>query len=218
MTKGQIKAYCTAKLGITDATALAIAGTFVDARWQMIWNNADWRQARYQQTLAVSAGTQDVELDANFELPKAYRWGGDTELLPLNDVNALALNPAGYDAAGPVNGVVPLGKNSSGVFVLRLVSIPTETKNLFVIGKRKCVALSSDSDSPLIPGVDECLCAYVMGDLYQWIRQFTKAREFFTEANALLQKMVEIEMAQTAEIRRIIPVEQILEESEPRLY
>lgn len=218
MTKGQIKTYCTAKLGITDATALSIAGTFIDARWQMIWNAADWRQARYQQTLAVPAGTQDVTLHTNFELPKAFRWGDNTELLPVNDLNALAMNPAGYDTAGPVAGVIPLGKNSAGDFQLRLVSVPTEAKNLFVIGKRKCVTLDTDNASPLIPGVDECLCAFVMGDLYQWIRQLSRAQLFFQEANALLQKMVEIEMAQTSEIRRIIPVEQVIDHDQPRLW
>jgi hypothetical protein len=218
MTKGEFKTYTTAKLGITDSTALARAGTFIEARWRMIWNAANWRQSRYQQTVAVSAGTQDVTLDSNFDFPTAFRWAEAYEVLPVNDLNALAMNPTGYDSTGQVVGVIPLGKDSSGNFVLRLVSKPAESKNLLVLGKRKCVNLTSDSDSPLIPGVDECLCAFVMGDLYQWIRQMNRAQAFFAEAQALLAKMVEIEMAQTAEIRRIIPVEQVLENDAPGLW
>lgn len=218
MTKAEIKTYTTTKLGITDATALATADTFAMARWRMIWNAADWRQTRYQQALTVNAGTQDVTLESAFEFAKAYRWGGQFELLPINDTNALALNPAGYDTAGEVSAVIPLGKNSSGDVVLRLVPKPAVTRELLVIGKRKCVELTQDTDSPLIPGVDECLCAFVMGDLYQWIRQMGRAREFFAEGQALLAKMVEIEMQQTPEIRRIIPLEQQLEDDSPRLW
>lgn len=57
-----------------------------------------------------------------------------------------------------------------------------------------------------------------MGDLYQWIRQMSRAQVFFQEANALQARMIEIETAQTAEIRRVIPMEQVLEDESPRLW
>jgi hypothetical protein len=56
-----------------------------------------------------------------------------------------------------------------------------------------------------------------MGDLYQWMRQFSKAGAFFQEAQALLAKMIEIETAQTTELRQLLPYAQTLE-CDPRDY
>lgn len=210
MTRTETIAYCTAKLGITDLAAQTIAAQFYDARWSMLWNEEDWRQTRYQETIAVGVGTQDVTLGANCEFVKACRWAGSQELLPISDVAALAMNPIGYDTAGPVLGFVPIGKTSAGLAQIRLMQVPSEAKNLLVIGKRKVLALAG-SDTPPIPGADQVLNEFVMGDLYEWLRQLTKAAQFFQKGGILLQKMKEIETQQSAEIRRIIPIEQVLD-------
>jgi hypothetical protein len=207
MTLAQIKTFCTTKLGITDAAANTVAGTFASARWKMIWDAQPWRQTRWQQQVTVPAGTQDITLDSQFELVTAARWKGSDELLAVSDVSAFSQNPAGYDQSGPPLGFAQLARDTSGNVRIRLFQIPTEEQPLLVLGKRKCTELTADSDVPLIPGIDPCLCAFVMGDLYQWIRQFSKAEICFGEANALLAKMVEIETAQTSEVRRIIPVD-----------
>jgi|GEM_PF-3584860 len=210
MTRTEIIAYCVAKLGITDAATSTIAGTFFDARHAMIWNEELWRQTRYQETVAVTAGVQDVTLGANCEFVTGCRWAGAYELLPLSDAAALSLDPPGYDASGAVLGFVPLGKTTAGLAQIRLLRTPTESKSLLVLGKRKLLALSG-SDTPPIPGEDVALCEFVMGDLYEWLRQLNKAAYFFEKGAALLGKMKEIETAQTAEIRRIVPQEQVLD-------
>lgn len=213
MNLGEIKDYTAAMIGISDTATKTQAGEFAKARWRMIWNSQPWRQARWQQTVAVSSGTQDVTLQSQFEFATHYRWDGQTELMPVAEGAALAMNPQGFDQAGAVTSVAQLGKDSSGNVVLRLFGIPTESKNLLVLGKRKCVELSANSDTPLLPGVDECLCAFTLGDLYRWQRQFTKADRLYGEANALLAKMVEIEVAQSGGIQRVIPQEQVLDDS-----
>jgi hypothetical protein len=210
MTRAEIITYCTSKLGITDTAAQTQAALFIDQRHGTIWNEEDWRQTRYQETIAVAAGTQDVTVGANCEFVKACRWAEAYELLPLSDASALALNPPGYDASGPVLGFVPLGKNSGGQVQIRLMQKPAESKNLLVLGKRKVLALGV-SDTPPIPGEAECLCEFVMGDLYEWLRQFDKAQYFLSKAAILLQKMKDIETAQAGEVRRIIPTVQVLD-------
>lgn len=210
MTRAEIIAYCTAKLGLTDSATTTIAGTFVDARHAMLWNEENWRQTRYQETVAVTAGTQDITLGTNCEFVTAARWADRYELLPTSGTAALAQNAAGYDASGPVLAFEQLGKNSSGLVQIRLLQIPAESKNLLVLGKRKVLALGV-SDTPPIPGEDQCLCEFVMGDLYEWLRQPSKAGYFYQKAGILLQKMKEIETQQSGEIRRIIPTEQVLD-------
>lgn len=217
MTLTEIADYCTAKIGITDNNTVDLAKTFIKARWAMIWNAATWRQSRMEQTVSVTAGTQDVTLDSNFEYPTAARWAGNLELIPTNDLSAFSTNPAAYDQTGTVAQYTQLPRDSSRNVVIRLLQKPDSTQNLLVIGKKKCPTLG-DSDSPSLLGADETLCAFATGDLYQWLRQLGKAQMFFQEGTALLQKMTEIETAQVPEIRRIIPVEQVLDEDQPRLW
>lgn len=211
MTRAETVTYTTGKLGITDAAALTKAAEFYDARWSMLWNEENWRQTRYQQTVAVGVGTQDVTLSSNFEFVKVCRWAGNYELLPTSGTAALASNPYGYDTAGPVLGFEQLAKDSNGNVQIRLLQIPNEAQSLLVIGKRKVLALGN-SDTPPIPGADQVLNEMVMGDLYEWLRQMTKAQYFFQKGTVLLQKMKDIETQQSGEIQRIIPIEQTLED------
>lgn len=213
MTITEIATYTTAKLGINDATTLALAKSYARARWAMLWNAASWRQSRMQENISVTAGTQDVTLNGNLEFATAARWAGNTELQAMHDLNALAVNPSGYDQTGTVAAFAQLPKDSSGNAVLRLFAIPASAQTLLVIGKAKVPALG-DADSPTLIGADECLCAFTMGDLYQWQRQLAKAQVFFQEGTALLAKMQEIETGQAADNRRIIPTEQVLDDDQ----
>ena len=210
MTRTDIIDLCTKKLGLTDAATLTIAGTFFDARHAMIWNEELWRQTRYQESISVIPPTQDVTLGANCEFVTGCRWAGAYELLPLSDSAALALDPVGYDATGVVLGFVPLGKTSAGLAQIRLMRAPTEAKTLLVFGKRKVLALAGGDSTP-IPGEDMALIEFLMGDLYEWLRQLSKAQYFNAKAVLLLTKMKEIETAQTAEIRRLVPTVQMLD-------
>lgn len=210
MTRTEIINYVTAKLGLTDSATQTLAGTFVDARHAMIWNEENWRQTRYQETVAVTSGTQDITLGANCEFVIAARWADRYELLPTSGAAALQMNAMGYDTGGPVLGFEPLGKDTSGNCKIRLLQIPQQSANLLVLGKRKVLALSG-SDTPPIPGEDQALCEFVMADLYEWLRQASKAQYYLGKAGILLQKMKDIETAQSGEIRRIIPQEQVLD-------
>ncbi len=209
MTVSDIQNYTSSKLGMTDSVTKAQALTFITARHKMIWNAALWKQARWQATVSVNASQQDVTLPSEFEFATAVRWAdGKSELFPTTDLAAFSQNPQGYDAAGTVGAFARLARDGSGNEVLRLFQVPQTAQSMLVLGKRKCVDMVNPTDPTLIPGEDECLCAFVMGDLYQWLRQFGKAQQFFQEATTLLQKMVEIEIGQTAGIIQLVPMEQ----------
>jgi hypothetical protein len=211
MTRDQIASYCTSKLGITDSAAVTIAGTFAQNRYRLLWNEELWPQTRLQQSLSVTAGTQDYALDSNFEFPTAYRWDGFSEVLPISDIAALSNNPPGYDTQGPIAAVVQLPR-VAGVCQIRLVSIPTKSSTLLVIGKRKVVDIAA-SDEPAIPGADQCLLEFVMADLCEWLRQYGSAERYLAKAGILLEKMKDMHRAQAGEIRRVIPTEQLLDGS-----
>jgi hypothetical protein len=225
MTLAEIKTFTTSKLGITDSATLAMAELFAKARWRTIWNEADWRQARYQETVAVNAGTQDVTLNARFDTVKACRWAGQNEITSINDISALMMDPVGYDGAGTPVAFVPIGRTlPSGALQVRLIRKPDVAGNLLVIGKRKPVELTTgtpDSDNVAevpIPGGSECLCDFTMADLYEWLRQFSKAEWYLKKAAIQLEKMKEIESSQASEIRRLIPYVQVMDGEDAGSY
>lgn len=212
MNLGDIKTFTAAKLGLTDSITQTQAGEFAKARWRMIWNHHLWRQSRTLAEVAVPAGQQEVTLPAEFELMLAARWNTTVGLSAQLDLSVFSANPASWNAPGPVLGYSPMPRTDTGLVRIRLHQVPQSAGVLLAMGKRTCIALEADTDTPLISGTDECLVAFTMGDLYQWMRQFGKAQQFFQEANALLAKMVEIETAQTTELRQIIPYVQQLED------
>jgi hypothetical protein len=212
MNLAAIVDYSTTKLGITDLAARAAAAKFADGRWAMIWNHAIWRQSRVSAVVSAPAGQQEVVMPPEIDLVHAVRIGGVQMLEPTLDIDALWLDPAGVDQPGYTAMFSVIGKNPAGLTRIRLHRPPSTTATLLVLGKLPAPRLLLDTDAPLgVPGVDECLIAYVLGDLHQWVRQFSKAQAFFTEANALLLKSVEQETHQNAETRRIIPTAQQLD-------
>lgn len=212
MTLQQIVDFTTRKTGVTELEAREEAADYAAARWAMIWNHAIWRQSRHHDTVTVPAGEAVVELPPEFDLVHAIRIGGVQMLQPSLDIDALFMDPAGRDQPGTPSSFAVMGKSSAGRVRIRLHRPPSEPATLLVIGKLPFPPLVNPTDTPMgIPGVVECLIAYVLGDLQQGLRQYAKANEHFTEAAALLAKAVEIETHQNADVRRLIPTPQMLE-------
>ncbi|WP_404422904.1 hypothetical protein [Nibricoccus sp. IMCC34717] len=205
MTKAEIADFACKKLGVTDQSTVTLAGDFAKKRWQMIWNSAAWRQSRHSAALTTTPGEPIVTLPPEFELVTAVRYGDDQMLLASDDVSAIAQDPAAFGATGPVLAYTPLGRDAAGNARIRLLRAPEAARPILVIGKRKCVDLTLSVDAPNIPGADECLCAFVLFDLAQWLRQYSAAEMYKQEANALLEQMRHIELSQATEVRRLIP-------------
>lgn len=224
MTLAEIKTYTTSKLGITDSAALAMAELFAKQRWRVIWNEYDWRIARYSETKAISANsTDDITLDQHFDTIKAVRWAETYDLEAISDISALQLDPMGYSQIGQPVAFIRVGKPAGNTNpTIRLLKYPSTAGNILVIGKRKAIELSTSADDVdnctivPIPGGAECLCEFVMADLCEWLRQYDAATRYMQKAGILLDKMKEIESAQSTEIRRIVPYVQQLEDVDGR--
>lgn len=205
MLTSEIAAYACAKVRLEDADTLAQALKFTRFRWANLWDGTDWRQARHAQTVAVPAGTQDVTLDATLGLVQACRWGADIELPVCSERSLLAADPAAQDRDGTPGGFIVLPKEA-GICRVRLVPIPKEDGDLLVIGKAKCPTLA-DTDEPPLPGASETLAAFVEGDLWRSVfRQFSKAELCYKEANALLAQMRDLELNQSQQSWRLVPL------------
>lgn len=195
--------YVTDKFGITSSATVTRAKGFYDVRYRMIWDRYYWKQTKVSETSTLSANDQDITLTAAIDRVVAVRWN-KRRLLPVNQEQVFQIDPEAFDSAGEVVGFSELPKDSSGLTRIRLYQIPQEGKELVVLGKAPPETLN-DNETPRLSGIDQALQAYILGDLWQSIRQFTKADKLYAEAEAFLTKMIEIEKEQSAFDSRIIP-------------
>jgi hypothetical protein len=192
---------------MTDNLSLVQAKKFVRLRWKMIWDNANWRQARIEHTATYPAGTETVTLPTGVEFVLAMRIAGDRELLPSQDLVQMMIDPAGRGKTGTTLAFSPMAKDSSGAARVRLHRALEQEQELFFICKAKCPELVADSDTPLIPGVDQCLIALALGDMYRGPqRSIPKAEHCYAEAQGHLNQMKDVEKVQTAEIVQLVPL------------
>lgn len=204
----EIATYAAQIVGMTDDVTIEQARTFTRARWGMIWDAANWRQAQMEVAGSVPAGTEDVLLPADVELVLAVRARGNAELLPDTAQAQMSVDPAGFGQSGETWAFSAGPRDATtGQARIRLHRAPARDTALLLLCKRKCPALLADTDSPLIPGAGETLSAFVQADLLRWTRQYTKASEMMGEARELLTNMRAMETQQAAGIVRIVPMD-----------
>jgi hypothetical protein len=88
---------------------------------------------------------------------------------------------------------------------VQMVRIPTEATSVRFLVKRKCPPLSSDYDTTMLTGVDNCLIAFAQADLLEKMRQYGKATAKTTEGMALLEQLKRGNLYQQARATRVIP-------------
>lgn len=196
------------QLGLTDAPTVALAKQMARNRDAMIWDQRPWRQAQTICTLAIAAGTTDVELPTGLERTLAARWEGRM-LQGMDAGNVLQLMPETFEQQGTPIMFTEQPIDAAGRPHLRLVQVPQQAGTLLVLAKRRCPGLPDDLSQPLIPGEAQALVAFTLGDLWRWQHQFTKAQACYQEASAHLQAMIDTEQTATASAARIIPTESI---------
>lgn len=204
MTLQEIADYAASSVGFADATTVAQAKSFARLRWKMIWDAANWRQGRYEVQGTVAANTEEVVMPTEVETVLAVRLA-DRELLPSDDLVEIQSDPAGLGTPGDTLAFSPTSRDEDGNARIRLHRPLKTTQTLTIICKRKCPELVNDTDRPLIPGVDQCLVAFTLGDLYRWSRQLTRAQACYQEATTHLEMMKKLEVEQAASVIRIVP-------------
>ena len=74
MTKSDIATYVGEKVHSTDDDSIAVFKTFVDRRYDMIWNAELWRESLGTYSTTVSSGTEIVDLTVDMDFPVAAYW------------------------------------------------------------------------------------------------------------------------------------------------
>jgi len=88
---------------------------------------------------------------------------------------------------------------------IRLLETPKGDTPLVILAKRTVHPLIHDGDSTAFDGLDLALEAFVLGDVYEWLRQTGDANEKRAEAVALVEHLKREEFYQEAQQQRLVP-------------
>ena len=203
MTRLEIAQFVANKLQKSDAGSLAILKTFIDKRYDMIWNSGLWRETLGTTSYSVAIDVNEVTLSSTVHFPVSAAWDNN-EIAPTNLDTVFRIDPELLSQSGTPVQFLVLPNDSSGNAVIQLIKKPDTAKTLLVLGKLKVVALT-DSDSPKINGIDNALIAFVEGDMLQHTRQYGKAQVMQQEAAAQLAICRDLETSQSAKISKLVP-------------
>lgn len=204
MNLAQIAEHACLKIGLTDATTVALAKRFCVQRYSLLWDNQNWRQSLAVVQQTVTAGTSEVTLPAALERVTAVRFG-DQLLTGFDHGTVLRLMPSEFENLGTPIGFIELPTDDNLQPKIQLLQRPSTDGALYVLAKRRCPGLPSDTSVPMISGAANTLCEAVLGDLWEWQQQFTKGQVCFARAATLLQDMIDTERQQSATVQRFVP-------------
>ena len=203
MTKAALAQFVADKVQKTDQGSLNLLKSFIDRRYELVWDSALWRESLGTTSYTVAIDTQEVTLDSTVDFPVAAVWD-DKEITPVDYSAVFQIDPTLFNDSGEVVNFIVTAKSSSGAAKIKLLRKPKESKTLLILGKLKITSLG-DSDSPLIKGTDNSLLAFVEGDMLEHLRQYQKAQMKYQEAASQLQIAKDMENHQAASNTRIIP-------------
>jgi len=203
MTKADIAQFVADKLQKSDAGSLVLLKSFVDRRYDMIWNTGLWRETLGTTSYSVAVDENEVTLNSTVHFPVSAAWDNN-EIAPTNLDTVFRIDPELLSQSGTPVQFLVLPNDSSGNAVIQLIKKPDTAKALLVLGKLKVVALD-DLDSPKINGIDNALLAFVEADMLQHLRQYGKAQVMQQEASAQLAVCRDLETSQSAKISKLVP-------------
>ena len=231
MTLTELSTYITSKLSDTETASVTACKSYINRRYQMLWDRHLWTETLGVVSKSVVAGDTELTLSAapsitfyhSASVPTTYldfpvatrftRTGQDdgVEMTGYDWQTFFQLDPNIWSdvtsrRATPVN-FINLPKDGSGYCRIKPVPVPDAAGTIYVLGKLKWVALG-DSDSPCLRGVDNALLCYAEGDMLERARQYGKAQAKYAEGRAMEQVMTDIEKGQQQSITRVTPSEE----------
>jgi hypothetical protein len=218
MTLSEIATYAGEKVGKTDSDTVTFLKKAASLNYRRVWNFAPWRESVTTSTYSVGTG-RTITLGTNVETPLSVAYD-KSEVDPI-DLATIVSQDA--DLLEETRTGTPVlyhftGRNTGGVAQLDLYPrLETAgTIALRVVEKLKCLTRtnyvvdfppSTDSldDELRLPHVHHVVLALTHSDALERERQYAKAQQIVSTANADLAAMANYELSQVGGIKQITP-------------
>lgn len=211
MTRDSIASFVTNKLGITDSTSVTRCNESIQQRFQMIYDMELWKDTLRLVTGLTVDTTGVFSFPASIDRIISVRSTGDTLMSQADAPFLMQFDPTIFERTGttPLAFDEFLDTTDSFNKKLRVWPIPNAASSpvaIILVGKMTCPTLAgSDSPSTYLRSIDNCLIAYVTGDMLDRMRQAGKSQLKFQEAAALVEIMRNLENRQSARQPVILP-------------
>ena len=220
MTLGDYVSFITPVVGQTDTVSQGLCKTFVQRRYQMIYDMRNWKDALDLVT-GLSVGVSGLmDYPPTIDRVVAVRGNGNHLIMPSDAAQVMEMDPTLFERTGDpqvwfdyvFTGRLPGDDPQFDPLApaptrhkMKFLPTPTVTTPIILQGTRNFTQMTHDTDEPVLRGIDEALIAYATGDMLRRQRQYQKAQLVYQEAAAALKSMVAEETESAAYNARIIP-------------
>jgi len=158
-----------------------------------VFIEGEWSGERRWEELALT-GTSPVVTNAHFDVVFSIT-------KPQTQGDVLIKRAGDGEQIGSLHG----GEYVRRYRRIRLLETPKEDTRLVILAKRTVAPLRADGDETAFDGLDLPLEAFVLADVYEWLRQTGDANEKRSEAVALVEHLKRAEFYQEAQQQRLVP-------------
>ena len=120
MTKSEIAQFVADKLQKSDAGSITILKSFVDRRYDMIWNSGLWRETLGTTSYSVAIDANEVTLNSTVQFPVSAAWDNN-EIAPTNLDTVFRIDPELLSQSGTPVQFLVLPNDSDGDAVIQLI-------------------------------------------------------------------------------------------------
>lgn len=204
MTLDDIANAACAKVGIiNESYELDLARNFANYRYKLIYDTYQWLDSRTTVPSTIVAAGPYLVMPPEIERVISIRYSdksgspglNDRQLEPVNSSFLAEASPGIFEETGQPQYYEEFTDPASTERRIRLFPTPDVDGAMLIIGKQPVDVLTSNS-TPRLRNIDNALMAYVIGDLWEYLRQSGHAGEKFKEAQSLLQGAQTLESGQ----------------------
>jgi hypothetical protein len=208
MTLSEMALFITNEIGVYDAVSTALAKSFLDKEYKVLWDKYPWGDASGFGNVTCLAGTATVNYPDGMDRLITLRalnisavTDSDARFLdPVDSTFLIESDPTIFERTGYVQYYEEVGTATQRQ--IRLYPTPAIDTTLFFYGKMVCPGLVADGDVSVIRNLDNVIIAYAYFDFLQRQRQYGKAKEKLAEAKELEANAWNLEQQQANQPRR----------------
>lgn len=194
------------KVHQTDSNSVSRCIEFVQARYQMIYDYANWKDALDLLTGLNADTTGIMTYPANIDRIVAIRASGTHMILPTDSALAMSVDPTVFERTGtPISWEDFVDVNDNNNHKIRLFPTPSISTPIIMQVKRAFQQMNVGTDTPVLRNIDNSLLAYTTGDMYERQMRMGQAQTKFAEAASLLDLARRQETEHAANVTRVVP-------------